>query len=120
VFACDEADGTGPHLYEGRAGHRARRLSLGVSSAYSPDWSPDGERLVFVTRHRSELWLAVWERGAPRIRLLGPGQDPCWGADSRHILFSSGDRLVALHTETGNRRTIVENFGRLSEPTWTK
>jgi TolB protein len=120
VFACDEGDGTGPHLREGRAGHRTRRLALGVTTAFSPDWSPDGERLVFVTRHRDQLWLAVWEDGASRVRLLGPGQDPCWGADSRHLLFSTGDRLVTLHTETGNRRTLVENFGRLSEPTWTK
>lgn len=120
VFACDEGDGTGPFLHEGRAGHRARRLPLGVSSAFSPDWSPDGERLVLVTRHRDELWLALWERGASRVRLLGPGRDPCWGADSRHILFSTGDRLMTLHTETGHRRTIVENYGKVSEPTWTK
>lgn len=120
VFACDEGDGTGPHLHEGRAGRRARRLALGVSSAFSPDWSPDGEHLVFVTRHRDVLWLAVWDRGAARVRLLGPGRDPCWGADSRHILFSTGESLETLHTETGHRRTIIENFGRLSEPTWTK
>ncbi|MFN0129230.1 MAG: hypothetical protein ACKV19_21380 [Verrucomicrobiales bacterium] len=120
VYACDAGDGTGPQLHEGRAGQRARRLSLGVTTAFSPDWSPDGERLVFVTRHRGELWLAVWERGAARVRFLGPGQDPCWGADSRHILFTTGDRLVTWHTETGTRRTIIENFGRLGEPTWTK
>lgn len=120
VFAGDAGDGTGPQLHEGRVGQRARRLSLGVATAFSPDWSPDGERLVFVTRHRGELWLAVWERSAARVRLLGPGRDPCWGADSRHILFTTGERLVTLHSETGHRRTIVENFGRLGEPTWTK
>jgi TolB protein len=120
VFSCDIGDGTGPHLYEGRAGHRAHRLSLGVTSAFSPDWSPDGTRLVFVTGHRGESWLALWDRGSPRARLLGPGRDPCWGADSRHLLFSTGDRLLTLQIETGHRRTIVENFGRLSEPSWTK
>ena len=120
VFVCDEGDGDGPHLREGRAGHRGRRLRLGGGAAFSPDWSPDGQRLVFVTLHRGEFWLALWERGASRVRLLGPGRDPCWGADSRHILFSTGTQLVTLHTEAGQRRTIVENFGRLSEPTWTK
>lgn len=120
IFACDEGDGTGPQLRETRAGQRSRRLALGVTSAFSPDWSPDGARLVFVTRHRNQLWLAVRERGAARARLIGPGQDPCWGADSRHILFSTGDRLVTLNLDTGHRRTLVENFGRLSEPAWTK
>jgi TolB protein len=120
VFTSDAGDNTGLQLHEGRPGGRTRQLHLGVTTAASADWSPDGQRLVFVTRHRDEAWLAVWERGAARVRLLGPGQDPCWGADSRHILFSTGDRLVTLHTETGNRRTIVENFGRLGEPTWTK
>lgn len=120
VFACDEGDGSGPHLHEGNVGKHARRLRLGVANAFSPDWSPDGDRLVFVTRHRDALWIAMWERGSARVRFLGPGQDPCWGADSRHILFSTGEQLVTLHTETGQRRTIVENFGRVSEPTWTK
>jgi len=120
TFACDQGDNTGPHLVEGRIGSRWRRLPLGVTTAYSPDWSPDGDRLAFVTRHHDTLWVAVWERGQARVRLLGPGQDPCWGADSRHLLFTTGDRLVTVHIETGSRRTIVENFGRLSEPTWTK
>jgi TolB protein len=120
VFTGDAGDGNGPQLFDARPGRPARRLRLGVSVAYSPDWSPDGERLVFVTRHRDESWLAVWEQGAARVRLLGPGQDPCWGADSRHLLFSTGDRLVTLHTETGHRQTVVENLGRLSEPSWTK
>jgi len=120
IFTCDEGDGAGPQLHEGRAGHRTRRLALGVSSAFSPDWAPDGTRLIFVTRHRGELWLALWERGTPRVRLLGPGRDPCWGADSRHVLYSAGDRLVAVNVETNRRRTIMENFGRLSEPSWTK
>lgn len=120
VFACDEGDGDGPHLREGRAGHRSKRLALGSGPAFSPDWSPDGHQLVFVTEHRGETWLALWERATSRVRLLGPGRDPCWGADSRHILFSTGAELVTLHTDSGQRRTIVENFGRLSEPTWTK
>jgi hypothetical protein len=54
-FSCDEGKGAGPQLYEARPGHRSRRLPLGVSSAFSPDWAPDGERLVFVTQYRGVL-----------------------------------------------------------------
>ena len=120
VFSCDEGQGAGPQPYEARPGHRSRRLSLGVSSAFSPDWAPDGERLVFVTKHRGALWVALWHRGGARIRLLGPGRDPCWGADSRHILYSTGDRLVRLNVDSHRQHTLIEGFGRLSEPSWTK
>jgi TolB protein len=120
VFSCDEGQGAGPQLYEVRPGHRSRRLSLGVSSAFSPDWAPDGERLVFVTQHRGALWIALWHPGGARIRLLGPGRDPCWGADSRHILYSTGDRLVRLNVDSHRQHTLIEGFGRLSEPSWTK
>ena len=93
VFACDEGDGTGPHLHEGRAGRRARRLALGVSSAFSPTGHRTASTWFSSRVTVTILWLAVWDRGAARVRLLGPGRDPCWGADSRHILFSTGESL---------------------------
>jgi TolB protein len=83
-------------------------------------FTPDGERLVFVTQHRGALWIALWHPGGARIRLLGPGRDPCWGADSRHILYSTGDRLVRLNVDSHRQHTLIEGFGRLSEPSWTK
>jgi TolB protein len=118
IFSCD--DGSGPHLREGKPGGRSTRLDLGFPECFSPDWSPDGHRLVFVVRHQGRLRLALWARGMARARLLQGGQDPCWGADGRHILFSTGTSLVILDVDSGRSQTVVSNMGRVSEPTWTK
>ncbi len=120
VFSWDNGSGEGPILCEGRVGRRAAPLEVGFTHCHSPDWSPDGFRLVFVTLQNGRPQVALWDKGAPHARLLGEGRDPCWGANGRHIVFTTGSALIRLNVDTGRRVTIVENFGRLAEPTWTK
>jgi TolB protein len=52
--------------------------------------------------------------------VLGDGQDPVWGADSRHLLYANGGSIVLLDAQTGQRTTIVSGLGRASEPTWSR
>lgn len=120
VFSWDNGSGMGPILCEGRPGRQAVPLPVGYSHCYSPDWSPDGQRLVFVTLQYGKPQIALWERGQTRARLLADGRDPCWGANGRHIVYTTGEALIRLNVDTGRRVTILENFGRISEPTWTK
>jgi TolB protein len=54
------------------------------------------------------------------VRTVGEGEDPVWGADSRHLIFASGSSLVRLDTQTGTRVTLVSGAGRISEPTWSR
>lgn len=120
VFSWDNGSGMGPILCEGRPGRQAVPLAVGFSHCHSPDWSPDGQRLVFVTLQHGRSQLALWERGQTRSRLLGEGRDPCWGANGKHIVFTTGAALIRLNVDTGRRVTIIENFGRVAEPSWTK
>ncbi|MGI8604136.1 MAG: hypothetical protein ACR2OZ_14260 [Verrucomicrobiales bacterium] len=99
---------------------RPRVIPTGFTHCAEPDWSPDGERLVFGVKEGGEDFVAVHKFGRHSGRLLARGESPCWGADGRHVLFSSGNSLVILNVDTGARRTVVSNMGRLAEPVWTK
>jgi TolB protein len=114
--------GTGPRLALLAPGSRAPRLlATGFRHCVEPDWSPDGERLVFVAREGASNHIALFDLEAGgRARLLARGESPCWGADGRHIVYSTGSALVVHDVDSGERRTIVSNMGRLSEPSWTK
>ena len=53
-------------------------------------------------------------------RTIGEGNDPVWGADSRHLLIASGGALILLDAQTGARATVVSGVGKISEPTWSR
>ncbi len=119
TFTAD--DGSGPQLRQVRAsGGRLREISANFPDAFAADWSPDGRRLAFVTKLSGEAQIAIFDQGAERARILGPGRDPSWGADSLHLVYSTGDELVIANVDNGRRRTVVKNMGRVTEPCWTK
>lgn len=121
VFTCEIPDGAGPQLFEAKVGRRrATRMMLGTANAFSPDWSPNGQRLVFTTGQGGDQRLAVRDITSGQTRLLTQGREPCWGASGRHVLFSTGDRLVIVNVDNNQEKVLIENFGRLSEPSWTK
>src|SRR5690348_6484655 len=59
----------------------------------SPRFSPDGRKIVFVSRRTGseELWMANADGGAPRqlTSLGGPAGSPRWSPDGRWIAFDS-------------------------------
>ena len=56
--------------------------------------------------------------GAPS--LVASGEDPAWGADSRHLIFSTGSSIVLFDTQNGRSVPIVTGTGKVSEPTWSR
>jgi TolB protein len=64
--------------------------------------------------------VAVLDLDNGSTRIVGEGQDPVWGADSRHLLFSTGTALVMLDAQTGQRTSLVSGVGKVSEPSWSR
>ena len=51
---------------------------------------------------------------------MADGEDPVWGADSRHIIYSNGSTLTLLDTVKGRPTPIVSGLGKVGEPTWSR
>jgi len=118
IYSSD--DRGGPQLYRISAGgDGARALSTGSSYCTEPNWSPDGKRVAFNTRSGG-FQVTILDLGSGSTRTVGEGQDPAWGADSRHLIFASGGALVMFDTVTGQRTTLVSGLGKISEPSWSR
>ena len=79
-----------------------------------------GTEVVGLKQDHEGAELEVRDLASGQTRTVGEGQDPVWGADSRHLIFASGGSLILLDTQTGQRTTLVSGLGRISEPTWSR
>ena len=112
-----------PQLYRISAdGGSGRHLATGFGYCTEPDWSPDGKRVAFNVREGGGFAVAVLDLdggGSAHVVASDAGR-PAWGADSRHLLFTSGDALTILDVPTGKRTHVVGGVGKVSEPTWSR
>lgn len=111
----------GPQLYRISAGGGAgQRLSTGHGYCTEPNWSPDGRKVAFNVRSGGEFQVAILDLAGGGTRILSSGQDPAWGADSRHVIFSNGGALYMLDTVNSRKNKIVDGLGKITEPSWSR
>ena len=115
IYSSDE--GGSPKLYRISAGGGTGRL-LATGHGYNtePSWSPDGKKVAYTVREGGSFQVAIMNLDGGGNRIVGEGQDPVWGADSRHLIFASGGSLMMLDAQTGQRTTLVSGLGRATEP----
>ncbi len=118
IYSSD--NGGSPQLYRiGAGGGSGRLVSTGFGYCTDPSWTPDGKKVAFTVRSGGGFSVAVMELGAGAARIVASGQNPVWGRNSRHLIYSTGSGLNLLDVQNGRTTTIVSGLGKVSEPTWS-
>ncbi len=119
IYTSDDR-GT-PQLYRiSASGGTGRAISTGHNYCTEPSWSPDGSKVAFNVRGGGGFLIAIHDLQSGQTRTVGAGEDPVWGPNSRHILFSNGGSLYLLDAVTGSRTRILGDLGKITEPTWSR
>ncbi len=119
IYSSDERGG--PQLFRiGAGGGSGQLIPTGYGYCTKPSWSPDGKRLAFTVR-TGDFSIAVknLDGGSTQIIASG-GEDAAWGADSRHLIYSTGSNIVLLDTQNGRQTPIITGLGKATEPTWSR
>jgi len=119
IYSFDS--GGGPQLYRiSSSGGEGQRLSAGYGYCTEPSWSPDGKKVAFNVRSGGEFQVAVLDLGGGGTKIVGTGEDPAWGADSRHLIFAEGGALYMLDTISSRKNKILDGLGKITEPSWSR
>jgi TolB protein len=120
IYSCDESGA--PQLYRiGAGGGGGRMIPTGFGYCTEPSWSPDGQRLAFNVRSGGGFAIAVMDLGSGGgARIVAQGENPVWGADSRHLVYSTGGTISLLDVPTGKSTPVVSGLGKVTEPTWSR
>jgi TolB protein len=120
IYSSDEKGS--PLLYRISAGGGSGRLlSTGFSYNTEPSWSPDGKKVAFNIRSGGGFQIAILDLDSGTTRIVvSDGENPAWGPNSRHIIFSRGTGLYLFDTVSGKETRIIGDLGRISEPTWSR
>jgi len=97
-----------------------------------PSWSPDGDRLVFVSdRDRREGDLYIVNRDGTGLTRLTDDEmfesDPAWSPDGEHIAFvvSTGlhnqiGNIFIIEIDGSNRQQLTDEATQKRKPTWSQ
>ena len=111
----------GPQLYRiSASGGSASQISTGYGYCTEPDWSPDAKKIAFNVRSGGEFQIVVMDPGGGNKHTVATGEDPAWGPDSRHLVFSEGGSLYMVDVVNGQRTKVLGGLGKITEPSWSR
>lgn len=115
-------DGSGaPQLYRISSSGGAGQLILtGHGYCTEPDWSPDGDKVAFNVREGGAFQIAILDLKSGSTRVVAPGENPAWGPDSRHLIYTEGGALYLLDAQTGRKSKVLDGLGKITEPSWSR
>jgi Tol biopolymer transport system component len=93
----------------------------------SPDWSPDGENVVFRTTRdgNNEIYVMGMDGSAQRNLTKNPASDtdPAWSPDGSLIAFVSdrdgNEEIYVMNTDGYEPRRLTRNLGKDTYPVWS-
>ena len=119
IYSFD--DGRGPQLHRiSSGGGNGQPIATGHGYCTEPNWSPDGKKIAFNVRGGGGFEIAIVDLGGGGTRVVSAGENPVWGADSRHIIFAEGSDLYLLDTVSSRKNKILDGLGKITEPSWSR
>src|SRR5712672_1507249 len=120
-----------------KRGREERRIHVGLSALHTPQWSPDGQRLVFTGFSNGFTDLFIINRDGTGLRRLTNDKfadlHPAWSPDGKTIAFVTDRggqtdfdllrfgnlRIALLHLETGAIELLGNmEIGKNINPQW--
>ena len=95
-------------------------LATGYSHTTEPNWSPDGQHIAATVKIKGRKSIVITNLTTSQSHLLADGEDPCWGADGRHLVYVHDGKLIVHHILQGTSRTVISNLGHLAQPSWSR
>ena len=106
-------------------GSKPLRLTINPARDYDPSWSPDGDRIAFVSnRNRGIEQIYVMGSDGGNLKRLTNGaahQQPAWSPEGERIAYvrNKGGRQVRVMDADGGNQIQITEIGKNSEPTWS-
>ena len=93
----------------------------------SPNWSPDGIRVAFVSERDGNSEIYIVDADGQNLRNLtnhpGPDSDPQWSPDGTMIAFTSqregNHDIFVMNADGSNPRNLTQHPAREYDPVWS-
>jgi Tol biopolymer transport system component len=124
VFASDAAEEGNIDIWvQETGGTEARRLTHGSEADFDPSISPDGAKILFVSRRASGSGIYQIATAGGQEKLLIPeGEGPRYSPDGQWIAYLSGNEPRHLYVSDSagvNIREIATGLARFDHPIWS-
>jgi len=97
-------------------------LTNNFSRDYSPNWSPDGQKIVFVSlRDGNPEIYSMNSDGKEQVNLtrnLSYDFDPSWSPDSSMIAFTRNGEIFVMNSDGSNVKQLTYNPAYDCDPAW--
>lgn len=108
-------------------GHNARPILQSPAPIMSPAWSPDGERLAYVSFEGGRPSVFVQDVASGERRKVservGINGAPTWSPDGERLAlalsYEGNPEIYVLELDSGNLRRLTSSFGIDTSPVWT-
>ena len=115
-FAVVAGAGAALHVVDPNGRNRA---FIAYGPVSSPDWSPDGRKIVF----ERFGWIHKIDADGTDERRLARGRSPAWSPTGRTIAFVSDragtDDIYAIRATGGGIRRLTSGAGSETDPAWS-
>jgi Tol biopolymer transport system component len=89
-------------------GSGLRNLTSHPADDWSPDWSPDGRLIAFVSNRGGSDGIYAMNGDGSGLRQIGPGTEPAWSPDGRRLAFVQGDAIWVMNADGSGRRRLTD------------